>query len=113
MLKRLSIIAALALASPAWAQSPAAAPPPAVKLLTVDSTLRELVLDPRTRKVIEAHMPGFAQRLQTDPDIEGMFADISLAGMAKDPHARGFTPEVLAKLAAEIAEVQKAAAAPT
>ncbi len=111
MLKPLAIAAALLLAAPAWGQpapTPASAP---AKTLTVDSTLRELVLDPRTRKVIEAHMPGFAHRLESDPDVEGMFADISLAGMAKDPHAHGFTPEVLDKLAAELAEAQKAPAA--
>ncbi|MGZ3375579.1 MAG: hypothetical protein ACXU8S_03180 [Phenylobacterium sp.] len=104
------VLAALVLfaAAPAFAQAPAASPAQAAKILTVDSTLRELVVDPRTRPVIERHMPGFAQRLETDHDVEGMFADISLAGMVHDPHAHGFTPEVLAKMGDELAEAQKA-----
>ncbi|HLZ75599.1 hypothetical protein [Phenylobacterium sp.] len=109
MLKSALVALALFAAAPALAQAPAAAPTvQAVKILTVDSTLRELVVDPRTRPVIERHLPGFAARLESDRDAEGMFADVSLAGLEHDPHIQGMTPAALAKIGAELAEAQKA-----
>ena len=101
------LIMALALvaAAPALAQAPAR---PAV-VLTVDSTLRDLVIDPRTRPVIARHMPGFPERIESDPQLAEMFGGITLSGLQHDPHVQGMTPEALAKLAAELAEAQKPA----
>jgi hypothetical protein len=108
-----SALAALALfaATPALAQTP---PPPAptpvstaAQPLTVDSPLRKLVLDPRTRPIIDKHMPGFAERMMSDPDVGGMFGGVSLAGLQHDPHVQGMTPQALAKIGAELAEAQK------
>ncbi len=107
-----SALAALALfviAAPAFAQTPQPAPAAPAKLLSVDSPLRELVLDARTRPIIDKHLPGFADRMMSDPDVGGMFGGVSLAGLEHDPHIRGVTPEALAKIGAELAEAQKAA----
>jgi hypothetical protein len=68
-------LALLAAASPALALPPAPShdgPPAAVlarAVLTVDSPLRDLVLNPATRPVIERHMPGFAGKLESDPEL--------------------------------------------
>jgi hypothetical protein len=115
MLKPLIVIAGLALASaaPAFAEPAADASTAAAKAagpLTVDSPLHDLVSDPRTRPVIARRMPGFIERFETDPELQQMFGDISPSGLQHDPHARGMTPEALAKLAAELAEAQKPAA---
>jgi hypothetical protein len=101
---------ALVVAAPALAQAPAgAAPAKAAAVLTVDSTLRDLVLDPRTRPVIARHMPGFPERIESDPQLAEMFGGITLVGLQHDPHVQGMTPEALAKFAAELAEAQKPA----
>jgi hypothetical protein len=108
-----SALVALALfaAAPAFAQSPApaqASAPAAAQPLGVDTPLRELVLDPRTRPIIDKHLPGFADRMLSDSDVAGMFGGVSLAGLQHDPHIQGMTPEALAKIGAELAEAQKA-----
>ncbi len=96
-------------AAPAVAQAPAGAPAKAPAVLTVESTLRDLVLNPRTRPVIARHLPGFPERIESDPQTAEMFSGISLSGLEHDPHVQGMTPEVLAKLAVELAEAQKPA----
>jgi len=103
MLKAVLIAAALLAAAPALAQVPAAAP----AVLTVDSTLRDLVLNPQTRPIIEKHMPGFAERLESDPELAERFGGITLTGLQHDPHVQGMTPAALAKIGAELAEAQK------
>jgi hypothetical protein len=117
MLKSACAALALFVAAPAFAQSPTsqpATPAPAATVagtgagtLTVDSPLRDLVLDPRTRPVIEKHMPGFPDRIETDPELAERFGGISLSGLQLDPHVRGMTPAALAKIAAELARAQK------
>lgn len=99
---------ALIAAGPALAQNPAAPGKPAAAL-TVDSTLRDLVLDPRTRPVIAKHMPGFPERIESDQQLAEMYGGITLSGLENDPHVQGMTPQVLAKLAVELAEAQKPA----
>jgi hypothetical protein len=112
MLKSACAALALFAAAPAFAEPATPAPVAAVAgtgagALTVDSPLRDLVLDPRTRPVIEKHMPGFPDRIETDPELAERFGGISLSGLQLDPHARGVTPAALAKIAAELAEAQK------
>jgi hypothetical protein len=105
-------LALLAAASPALALPPAPShdgPPAAVlarAVLTVDSPLRDLVLNPATRPVIERHMPGFAGKLESDPELAAQFGGISLSGLQQDPHVRGMTPAALAVIGAELAEAQ-------
>jgi hypothetical protein len=126
MLKSACAALALLAAAPAFAQPAAPAPAPGslatraplasqatpsggglhTASLTVDSPLRDLVLDPRTRPVIEKHMPGFADRIETDPELAERFGGISLSGLQLDPHARGMTPAILARIGAELAEAQ-------
>jgi hypothetical protein len=107
MLKSACAALALIAATPALAQPAAPAPATAAAPLTVDSPLRDLVLDPRTRPVIEKHMPGFADKLETDPELAERFGGISLSGLQLDPHVRGMTPAALARIGAELAEAQK------
>jgi len=113
MPKPILALAALALlsAAPAFADPAADAQAAAAKAtapLTVDSPLHDLISDPRTRPVIDKHMPGFAESMMSDPELLQRFGDISLSGLQNDPHVRGMTPEALAKLAAELADAQKA-----
>jgi hypothetical protein len=109
MLKSACAALALFAAAPAMAQpaTPASAAAAASGTLTVDSPLRDLVLDPRTRPVIEKHMPGFPDRIETDPELAERFGGISLSGLQLDPHVRGMTPAALAKIGAELAQAQK------
>ena len=90
------------------------APPPAapaaatVPKLTIDSTFGELLSDPRTKAVLDRHMPGFSERMMGDPEVATMFAGVTLAGMAVDPdHGRMFTPQVLAMFTRELAAAQE------
>jgi hypothetical protein len=109
MLKSACAALALLAAAPAVAQ-PATPASSAVAMpgpLTVDSSLRDLVLDPRTRPVIEKHMPGFPDRIETDPELAERFGGISLSGLQLDPHVRGMTPAALAKIGAELAQAQR------
>ena len=109
MLKTVCAALALLAAAPAFAQPPAPAPAAAQAAapLTVDSPLRDLVLNPKTRPVIEKHMPGFAARLESEQMTAEMFAGISLAGLEHDPHVQGMTPAAITKIGAELAEAQK------
>ena len=96
--------ACAALAQPAPAAPPAA---PAPALLTVDSTLKELILNPRTRPVIVRDMPGVVERMESEPEVEQMFGGVRLSDLPADPHVKGMTPEALAKIGAQLAEAQK------
>jgi hypothetical protein len=109
MLKSACAALALLAAGPAFAQ-PAAVPSAAASsaLLTVDSTLNELILNPRTRPVIVRDMPGFVERLESEPEVAQIFGGVRLSDLAADPHVKGMTPEVLAKIGAQLAEAQKA-----
>jgi hypothetical protein len=111
MLKSAFAALALLVAGPALAvpPPPAPPPPPATAPLTVDTPLLDLVFDARTRPIIDKHMPGFAEKMESNPEIAQMFGGISLAGLQHDPHVKGMTPEALAKLGAELAEAQKTA----
>jgi hypothetical protein len=108
MLKSACAALALLAAAPAFAQP--AAPTPATATaapLTVDSPLRDLALNPRTRPIIEKHMPGFPDRLETDPELAERFGGISVSDLQLDPHAKGMTPAILAKIGAELTQAQK------
>jgi hypothetical protein len=110
MLKSALATLVLLAAAPAFAQEPASTQVQAGKPtgpLTVDSTLRDLILDPRTRPVIDKHMPGFADRMINEPELAEMFGGVTFAGLQHDPHVRGMTPEALTKIGAEIADAQK------
>jgi hypothetical protein len=111
MLKSACAALELLAAAPAFAAPAFAAPGPvgtvAEAPLTVDSTLRDLVLNPKTRPVIEKHMPGFPDRIETDPELAERFGGISLSGLQLDPHVQGMTPAGLAKIGAELAEAQR------
>src|SRR5258708_7097239 len=101
----------LALALGCWSAAAAADPAPpapaaAKALLSVDSKLGDLASDPRTAAVLNRHMRGFLERLQQDEDHYAMFAGISLRELEKDPHVRGLTPEVTAKIEVELAAAQ-------
>lgn len=100
--------ALFAAATPALALPPSPTLAPAPAILTVDSTLRDLVLNPATRPVIERHMPGFPERIEGDPELAERFGGVSLSDLQLDPHARGMTPAVLEKIGAELAAAQRA-----
>ncbi len=56
--------APLALAAPALAET--AAPAPAAKLSTADTTIGDLIDNPAAKAVLDKHMPGFS----TNPQVE-------------------------------------------
>lgn len=99
--------ALLAAAQPALALPPAPGHVATPAVLTVDSPLRDLVLNPQTRPVIEKHMPGFPERIEGDPELAERFGGISLSGLQQDPHVRGMTPAALATIGAELAAAQQ------
>lgn len=119
MLKSARTALALAVAA-LFAAAPALALPPAPShdgqaaavrtsaVLTVDSPLRDLVLNPATRPVIEKHMPGFPERIEGDPELAERFGGVSLSGLQQDPHVRGMTPAALQVIGAELAAAQRA-----
>jgi hypothetical protein len=109
-----SACAALALLAAAPAAAPAAAQPAAQPAstaraparLSVDTPIRDLIADPRTRAVLVKTMPGFVERMEAEPEVAQMFGGVSIADMVADPHVKGLTPEVLAKLDALLAKAQ-------
>jgi hypothetical protein len=90
----------------AAAQPSPPAPAVAKGRLTADSKLGDLASDPRTAAVLERHMPGFIDRMKQDEDHWAMFAGITFRELEQDPHVRGLTPEVTAKIDAELAAAQ-------
>jgi hypothetical protein len=56
--------APLALAAPAMAET--AAPAPAAKLSTADTTIGDLLDNPAAKAILDKHMPGFS----TNPQVE-------------------------------------------
>ena len=102
----LKLAAALVLALTGAEAALAAPPPPpsaataAHGRLSIDTPLTDLMADPRTRKVMDRHLPG----VKDNPHyamIEGM----SLRELA--PMSQGkLTPEALAKIEAELQAVQ-------
>jgi len=104
----LSLLAAAGGTAAAQPKPAPAATAPAEKKLTIDSTFFELIADPRTKAVLDKHMPGFTERMLGDQEIATMFGGVTLAGMAVDPdHGRMFTPEVLAMFTRELAAAQE------
>lgn len=100
-----SLAALTAAAEPADRAEPAAAAAPR---LSIDSTFADLIADPRTAAVLRKRMPGFVERMQSDQELAAMFGGITVREMSYDEHhARGFTPEVLARLDAELAAAQE------
>ena len=86
-----------------------AAEPTTPGKLGVDSTFFELVADARTAEVLKKRMPGFVERFREDDQLQAMFGAITIRELSIDQdHARGLTPEVLAKLDAELIAAQAA-----
>lgn len=109
-IRTLAVIGLALAAGPLAAQPkpPPAPTPAAAPKLTIDSTFGDLLSDPRTKAVIDRHMPGFSERLMNDPEVATMFAGVTLAGMAVDPdHGRMFTPQVLEMFTRELAAAQQ------
>jgi hypothetical protein len=98
---------AIAAATPSFALPPAPEHQAIPAMLTVDSPLRDLVLNPATRPVIEKHMPGFPERIEGDPELAERYGGVSLSGLQLDPHVRGMTPAALEKIGAELAAAQR------
>ena len=114
-MRSLVLAAALSLAATAAVAEPADKPETAAAAsrLSIDSTFSDLIADPRTAAVLKKRMPGFVERMQSDQELAAMFGGITVREMSYDEHhARGFTPEVLAKLEAELAAAQAAPAKP-
>ena len=101
---------AATLAAPALAQtaapatpapaSPAAAP---AKALSIDSTVKELLDDARTRAILTTHVPLIVEHAPEYPDIYPMTFR-ALAAMTEAQTMAGLTPDVLKKIEAEIAK---------
>jgi hypothetical protein len=59
--------APLALAAPVMAETaPAAAPAPAAKLSTADTTIGDLIDNPAAKAILDKHMPGFSNNPQVE-----------------------------------------------
>lgn len=106
MIKMIAIAAALTLtAIPALAQTTAAPVPeraatPA-KTLSVDSTVKELLDDARTKAILAKHVPLVVEHAPEYPDIYPMTFR-ALAAMSEAQTMAGLTPEVFKKIESEI-----------
>lgn len=58
--------APLMLTAPVMAETAPAAPVPAAKYSTADTTIGDLLDNPTTKAILEKHMPGFS----TNPQVE-------------------------------------------
>ncbi|CAM3058188.1 Peptidylprolyl isomerase [Sphingomonas antarctica] len=101
-MKAIITILAVALATPALAQTatPAPAAPMAAAKFNLDTPIEQIVADPKAKTVLDADLPG----LTTNEKYE-MFKGMSLnqvAGFAPDK----MTPERLAKTAADLAPLK-------
>jgi hypothetical protein len=110
-----AVALALTMAAPTLAQTPTPATPAApsamatgtpsatsARKLSIDSTVKELLDDARTRAILTAHVPLIVENAPSYPDIYPMtFRD--LAAMTEAQTMAGLTPEVLKKIETEIA----------
>jgi hypothetical protein len=92
--------AAPAAPAAAPASTPAAAP---TKALSIDSTVKELLDNARTRAILTTHVPLIVEHAPEYPDIYPMTFR-ALAAMTEAQTMAGLTPEVLKKIEAEIAK---------
>lgn len=104
-----TVALAMTMAAPALAQTetpaaPAAAP---AKALSIDSTVKELLDDARTRAILAANVPLIVEHAPEYPDIYPMTFR-ALAAMTEAQTMAGLTPEALKKIEAEIARPQTA-----
>lgn len=100
-MKAVISILAVALATPALAQTaaPAAAPAAAAKF-NLDTPIEQIVADPKGKAVIDADLPGTTTHAMYD-----MFKSMSLNQVA--PMSQGkITPELLTKVAADLAAIK-------
>lgn len=75
--------------------------------LTIDTPVQKLLADPRTKPVIEKHLPKLAQRLGEDPEAAEFFGPASPRELAADRHVRGITQEILDALQADLLTAQE------
>jgi hypothetical protein len=88
------------------AQSAAPSGAAAQDLLTIDTPILDLLGDPRTRPVVEKHLPRLAQRLLEDEDAAVLLGSSTPKELAIDPHVRGITDELLARLQSDLVAAQ-------
>jgi hypothetical protein len=86
-----------------WAQDPKPA-------LSIDTPILELLENPRTRPVIERHLPQLAKRMQEDSFAAELLGASSPRELAIDPHVRGITEATLKTIQADLAAAQKTSA---
>jgi hypothetical protein len=107
----LAMALAVVTAAPAFAAEPAPKASAVAPSITIDTPFRDVIADARTRAVLVKHMPGFVERMESEPEVMQVFGDSSLEEFSKDPHSRGvLTPEILQKFQGWFAEAQKPAA---
>jgi hypothetical protein len=95
----LAVTAAL-FCSAAWAQDPKPA-------LSIDTPILELLEDPRTRPVIERHLPQLAKRMLEDSSAAELLGSSSPRELSIDPHVRGITAAMLKAIQADLTAAQK------
>ena len=106
-MKMIAIAAALTLtAAPALGQTSAApaTPEPAAapaRTLSVDSTVKELLDDARTKAILAKHVPLIVEHAPEYPDIYPMTFR-ALAAMTEAQTMAGLTPDVFKKIETEI-----------
>lgn len=91
------------LCSVAWAQDPKA-------VLGIDTPILELLENPRTRLVIEKHLPQLAKRMLEDSFAAELLGTSSPRELAIDPHVRGITDAMLKAIQADLVAAQKTSA---
>ena len=77
--------------------------------MSVDTPILDLLQDPRTRPVVERHLPQLAKKLQEDQSAAEFLGNSTVRELSADPHVRGITEEILTRLRADLLAAQKAA----
>ncbi|MGH8186207.1 MAG: hypothetical protein ACREUC_06565 [Steroidobacteraceae bacterium] len=91
------------LCSVVLAQDPKAA-------LGIDTPTLELLENPRTRPVIEKHLPQLAKRMLEDSFAAELLGSSSPRELSIDPHVRGITDAMLKAIQADLAAAQQTSA---
>jgi hypothetical protein len=94
------IVSAALLCSVATAQDPKPA-------LSIDTPILDLLGNPRTRPVIEKHLPQLAKRMLEDTFAAELLGASSPRELSIDPHVRGVTEEKLKAIQADLTAAQK------
>ena len=75
--------------------------------LTIDSPILDLLEDPRTKPVVERHLPKLSARLLEDSSAAELLGGSSPRELSVDSHVRGITEGILQRLQSDLLAAQR------